>query len=315
MFLNICWLSAGLAALTLGAEGLVRGSASLAVRAKLTPLIIGLTVVAFGTSTPELVVSLSAAMNRQADISVGNVVGSNIFNIGIILGFTALLRPVKVNLRVIKHDGPILIAVSVLSLFLLMRGSVSRPAGFVLLSALIAYIVYTVRAARKGTSPDIDREFGDGIPSPSPSWVRDLLFISGGLMLLIGGSRLLILSAVDIARYLGVSEATIGLTIIAAGTSMPELATSVVAALRRHPDIAVGNIIGSNIFNLLGILGAASMVKPLTPSGVTNLSLVVMVVFSIVLLPLLYTDSKLHRWEGMLLLLGYGAYMWFLWPR
>jgi len=313
MFGNISLLILGLAALTFGAEGLVRGSASLAIRLGLTPLIIGLTIVAFGTSTPELVVSLGASLNNQGDISIGNVVGSNIFNIGIILGLTALLCPVKVSLQVIKQDCPIMIVVSLLSLFLITKGTISRLAGIALFTALVAYTGFTVWLARKGVSSEIEQQFQDGVPSQSKSLYRDLLFIGGGLLLLVAGSRLLVVSATDIARLVGISEAVIGLTIIAAGTSMPELATSIVAALRRQPDIAVGNVVGSNIFNILGILGVASIAKPLSATGITKLDLWVMVVFSIALLPFLYTDLKLQRWEGGLLLFGYGAYLWVLW--
>ena len=304
----------GLAALTFGAEGLVRGSASLAIRLGLTPLIIGLTIVAFGTSTPELVVSLGASLNNQADISIGNVVGSNIFNIGIILGLTALLCPVKVSLQVIKKDGPIMIAVSLLALFLITKGTISRLEGIALFTALVAYTAYSIWLAKKEVSAEIKQQFQEGVPSQSISLYRDLLFIGGGLLLLVTGSRLLVISATDIARLIGISEAVIALTIIAAGTSMPELATSIIAALRRQPDIAVGNVVGSNIFNILGILGVASIAKPLSATGITKLDLWVMVVFSVALLPLLYTDLKLQRWEGGLLLLGYGAYLWVLWP-
>lgn len=314
MLLDIFLLILGLTALTAGAEGLVRGSASLAIRMGLTPLIIGLTVVAFGTSTPELVVSLSASLNNQADIAIGNVVGSNIFNIGIILGITALLYPVKVNLQIIKHDAPIMIGVSLLSLFLITKGTLSRLTGIGLFVLLIAYLYYSIRLARKEVSEDIEKQFQEGVPSRSNSLFRDLLFIGGGLLLLVTGSRLLVVSATDIARFMGISEAVIGLTVIAAGTSMPELATSIVAAFRRQPDIAVGNVIGSNIFNILGILGAASIANPLSAIGITGLDLWVMVAFSVALLPLLYTDLKLQRWEGALLLLGYGAYLWTLWP-
>jgi len=314
MFWNIFLLILGLTTLTFGAEGLVRGSASFAIRLGLTPLIIGLTIVAFGTSTPELVVSLGASLSNQADISIGNVVGSNIFNIGIILGLTALLCPVKVSLQVIKHDCPIMIAVSLLALFLITEGTISRLAGIVLFTALVAYTGFTIWLAKREVSAEIERQFQDGVPSQSKSLYIDLLFIVGGLLLLVAGSRLLVVSATDIARVMGISEAVIGLTIIAAGTSMPELATSIVAALRRQPDIAVGNVVGSNIFNILGILGVASIAKPLSATGITKLDLWVMVVFSIALLPLLYTDLKLQRWEGGLLLLGYGAYLWVLWP-
>jgi cation:H+ antiporter len=314
MFWNISLLILGLFAITFGAEGLVRGSSSLAIRLGLTPLIIGLTIVAFGTSTPELVVSLGASLNNQGDISIGNVVGSNICNIGIILGLTALLCPVKVSLQVVKNDGTIMIAASLLSLFIITKGTISRLKGIALFAALVAYTVYSIWLAKKEVSAEIKQQFHEGVPSQSKSLYLDLLFIGGGLLLLVFGSRILVISATDIARLIGISEAVIGLTIIAAGTSMPELATSIVAALRRHPDIAVGNVVGSNIFNILGILGMASIAKPLSATGITKLDLWVMVGFSVALLPLLYTDLKLQRWEGGLLLFGYAAYLWGLWP-
>jgi cation:H+ antiporter len=314
MFWSISVLILGLVALTFGAEGLVRGSASLAIRLGVTPLIIGLTIVAFGTSTPELVVSLGASLNNQADISIGNVVGSNKFNIGIILGLTALLCPVKVSLQVIKHDCPIMIAVSLFALFLITEGTISRLAGIVLFTALVAYTGFTIWLAKKEVSAEIERQFQDGVPSQSKSLYIDLFFIVCGLLFLVAGSRLLVVSATDIARSIGISEAVIALTIIAAGTSMPELATSLVAALRHQPDIAVGNVVGSNIFNILGIIGVSSIAKPLSATGITGLDLCVMVAFSIALLPMMYTELKLQRWEGGLLLVGYVVYLWVLWP-
>ncbi|MBU4056247.1 MAG: calcium/sodium antiporter, partial [Proteobacteria bacterium] len=235
----------GLVALTLGAEGLVRGSASLAIRLGLTPLIIGLTIVSFGTSMPEMVVSVGASLNNQSDIAIGNVVGSNIFNIGVILGITALICPIHVNLKLVKIDIPIMIVAALVSLILVSTGTVSRLTGVLLFSGLIAYTVFTVFMAEKENRPDIKLEFQEGIPGLSKSLSLDFLFIGGGLLLLILGSRLLVLSATDFARILGISEAVIALTIIAAGTSLPELATSFVAALRRQPDIAVGNVVGS----------------------------------------------------------------------
>ncbi len=314
MLSNTMLLILGLAVLTIGAEGLVRGSATLAIRLGLTPLIVGLTVVAFGTSAPELVVSIGAALNNQGDIAIGNVVGSNIFNIGMILGLTALICPVKVSLQIIKYDVPIMIAATLLSVFFIKQGTVPRLGGTVLFSALIAYLGFTIRMAKKEVPPEIKQEFEEGVPSETKSAFRDFLWIGGGLLFLILGSQLFVTSATAIARQIGISEAIIGLTIIAAGTSMPELATSVVAAVRRQPDIAVGNVVGSNIFNLLGILGLTAIIKPLSASGITPLDLWVMLGFSIALLPLLYTGLKLQRWEGALLLCGYGLYLWILWP-
>jgi cation:H+ antiporter len=314
MLLDLAGLALGIVVLTLGAEGLVRGSASLAIRAGLTPLIVGLTVVAFGTSTPELVVSLSASLNGQGDIAIGNVIGSNIFNIGIILGLTALICPVRVRAQVIRHDGPIMIVASLLMVGFLYHGVLSRWSAGILLASLTAYTAYNIRKARKEVSRDVERQFGEGVPGSSKHWSLDAAMVGGGLLLLVAGSRLFVTSAVDIARMAGVSEAVIGLTIIAAGTSMPELATSLVAAVRHQPDIAVGNVVGSNIFNILGILGVAAIASPLKTAGITPVDLWVMAAFAVCILPLLYTELKLQRWEGGLLLAGYAAYLWMLWP-
>ena len=314
MFLDVLLLIIGLTALTIGAEGLVRGSASLAIRLGLTPLVIGLTVVAFGTSTPELVVSIGAALADKGDIALGNVVGSNIFNIGVILGFAALICPIKVNLQVIKLDVPVMIGASLVCLILISMGTVSRGSGIFLFSGIIAYTTFNIWMVKREKAPEIALEFQDGVPGLSRSIYLDLIFISGGLFFLVMGSKVMVNSASEIARIIGISEAVIALTVIAAGTSMPELATSVVAALRRQPDIAVGNVVGSNIFNVLCILGASSITKPLHAVGITNIDLWSMVAFSIALLPLLYTGLKLQRLEGALLLSGFGAYLYFLWP-
>ncbi|OUC06683.1 sodium:calcium antiporter [Litorilinea aerophila] len=314
MALHLVLLVVGLILLTAGAEGLVRGGASLARRLGLTPLVVGLTVVAFGTSMPELVVSLSSALRGVGDISLGNVVGSNIFNVGVILGLSAVVSPIRIQLGLIKLDMPVLIGISLLALGLALSGSVSRGAGVVLVLLLIAYTAFNIRLARKQTAAAVAQEFEEGVPGPTASWLWDLLFILGGLGLLIYGSNLLVNSAIALARAFGVSEAVIGLTLVAAGTSMPELATSIVAALRRHSDIAVGNVVGSNIFNILGILGVTAMVRPVLAPGISRLDLGVMVAYAVVLLPLLWSGQRLDRREGLLLVGGYLAYLWVLWP-
>ncbi len=312
--MTISILILSLVALTAGAEALVRGSSSLAIRAGLTPLTVGLTIVAFGTSAPELTVSLAAALKNQADISVGNLVGSNIFNIGVILGLTALICPIKANLQILKQDAPIMVLVSGLALFLISRGSIGALGGLSLLALLAAYTIFTVFNAHRGASPELELQFQEGVPPKSGQLHTDLAQITGGLILLVAGSSFMVSSASELARSFGISEAVIGLTIVSMGTSMPELATSLIAALRRQPDIAVGNVIGSNIFNILGILGLASLPQPLQTTGITNLDLWTMMIFSIALLPLLYTGLKLQRGEGALLLGGYGIYLWLLWP-
>jgi cation:H+ antiporter len=306
-------LLAGLLLLTAGAEALVRGSSALARRLGLTPLVVGLTVVAFGTSAPELVVSLEAAVGGQGDLALGNVVGSNIFNVGVILGLTALICPVAVSLPVIRFDTPVMIAVSLLGVGLVALGTVPRAAGLGLLLLIVAYTVFNIREAKRQAQAEAAAGSAEAPAMPS-SISLDLLFIAGGLGMLVLGSHLLIASATALARALNVSEAVIGLTVVAAGTSMPELATSVAAALRRQPDIAVGNVVGSNIFNILGILGTAATVRPLSAPGIGLRDAWVMLAFAVAVLPLFWTGRRLLRWEGVLLLAGYGGYLWVLWP-
>ena len=304
----------GIALLFVGAELLVKGGASLARRLGLTPIVVGLTVVAFGTSAPELVVSVGGALQGHGDIAVGNVVGSNIFNVAFILGLAAIISPLRIQLALIKIDVPIMIAITLLAAWLILFSTIPRIGGILLLLLLIAYTVFSIWLSRKQAAAAVEAEFDVGIPAPAPSIGYEVLFIIGGLGLLFGGSSLFVNAAVHIAQSFGVSEAVIGLTIIAAGTSMPELTTSILAAVRGHSDISVGNIIGSNIFNMLGILGAAATLTPLSAPGIRHLDVWVMVGFSVALLPLLWTERKLQRWEGAALLGGYLIYLWVLWP-
>ncbi len=302
----------GLVLLFIGGEGLVRGSAALALRLGLTPLVVGLTVVAFGTSAPELVVSGKAAFDGLGAIAIGNVVGSNSLNIGLILGLTALIYPLKVQLQILRLDLPILVGVSLLGVGLLTDLRVGWIEGVVLVVGLIVYTVFTVVSARREKpSEAVAAEFVESLPAPGGSIGRDLLFIVGGLALLIAGSRFLVDGAVILARGFGISEAVIGLTIVAVGTSMPELVSCIVAAVKKEPDIALGNIIGSNLFNLLGILGTAALIKPLDGAGIQMVDLYVMLAFAVVLLPILRTGRKMERWEGALLVAGYIAYLGF----
>ncbi len=306
----------GLVLLFLGGEGLVRGSAALALRLGLTPLMVGLTVVAFGTSAPELVVSVQAALAGKGDVAIGNVIGSNILNIGLILGLTALIHPLRVQLQILRIDLPIMIAASALAAWMLADRAAGRTEGAVLACGLLAYVSFTVVFAKKvKPSAEVEAEFAEGIPPVSGSIARDLLFIAAGLALLAGGSYFLVAGAVSMARGFGVSEAVIGLTIVSLGTSMPELVTCVVAARKKEPDIALGNIIGSNIFNLLGILGFAAFVCPITAEGIRMTDLFVTLAFAITLLPILSSGRQMTRVEGTVLLAGYAAYVIALWPK
>ena len=307
MTADVLLLVAGLVVLTVGAEGLVRGGAGLALRLGITPMAVGLTVVAFGTSSPELVVSVSTALEGRGDLALGNVVGSNIFNIALILGVAALVRPAAVRSQTVRLDMPIVIASAVLLVAFLADGRLGPLDGAVLLAGALAYTAFTLGQARRA-GPGAQAE---ALPTDGPAW-RDALFVGGGLAMLVAGSRMLVVGAVSIAEQAGLSEAVIGLTILAAGTSLPELATSVVAAVRGQSDIAIGNVVGSNIFNVLAILGASALVRPLEPGGVGAVDLAVMVALSVALVPLLWTGFRLDRLEGALLLLAYSSYTAYL---
>jgi cation:H+ antiporter len=280
-----------------------------------TPLLVGLTVVAYGTSTPELIVSSTAAVQGQGAIAIGNAVGSNIFNIGVILGLTALVAPMRVQLQLLKFDTPVMVGVALLFLLFFRDGSIQRWESMVFLAVIVGYTVVNVRLARRQASTDVRQEFDDSVPKPTGSPWTDAGLIVAGLAMLVLGSRLFVTGAVDLARLFDISDAVIGLTIVAAGTSLPELASSLMAAWRKQPDIAIGNVVGSNIYNILAILGVSGMIaSPVNGQGVSLTDTVVMIGFSVVLLVIAWTGFKLRRWEGALLLALYGGYLWHLWP-
>ena len=309
-------LLTGLVALYFGAEWLVRGGASLAVRLGVTPLLVGLTVVAYGTSTPELIVSSMAAAKGQGAIAIGNVVGSNIFNIGLILGLTALICPMRVQFQLVKFDTPVMIGAALLFLLFFRDSTIQFWEALVFLAGIVLYTVVNIRLARRQASAEVQQEFGESVPQPTGSAWKDTGFIVGGLAVLVLGSRLFVTGAVDLARLLKMSEALIGLTIVAAGTSLPELASSLMAAWRKQPDIAIANVVGSNIYNILAILGVSGVIAPpINGQGVSQTDTLVMIGVSLVLLVIAWTGFKLRRWEGALLLAIYGGYLWRLWPK
>jgi len=309
----ILYLVGGLIMLFIGAEGLIRGSSNLAIKIGITPLVVGLTVVAFGTSTPELVVSLKAALLGNSSISLGNVVGSNIANIALILGVAALIRPLDVHAKVIMREIPIMIGISILLLLLLIDGELGFFDGLVFVIGLVVYLVVNVLIARKEKNPEIDSEFSEGLKSKLGVSVSIVLMIAG-LGLLILGANLFVQSAVAIAKIFNVSDAIIGLTIVAIGTSLPELITSIVAAYKKEADIAIGNVVGSNIFNILGILGITALIIPISSVGISYVDLGVMLFTAIILFPLSRTGFSISRFEGALLLAGYGGYIYYLIP-
>jgi cation:H+ antiporter len=314
--LIVTLLLAGLVCLYFGAEWLVRGGASLAVRLGVTPLLVGLTVVAYGTSTPELIVSTMAAAKGQGAIAIGNVIGSNIFNIGVILGLTALICPMRVQLQLLKLDTPVMLGAALLFLLFFLDARIQLWEALVLLGLIVVYTLINIRMARREASTEVQQEFDNGVPKPMGSAWKDFAFIVAGLAMLVLGSRLFVTGAVDLARMLKVSDAIIGLTIVAAGTSLPELASSLMAAWRKQPDIAIGNVVGSNIYNILASVGVSGLVaSPVDGRGVSLTDTLLMIGISAVLLAIAWTGFQLKRWEGGLLLGLYGGYLWHLWPK
>ena len=318
--MTFVYLIAGLVLLVAGAEVLVRGAAKLAAQFGIPPLIIGLTVVAFGTSAPETAVSVQAALNGSGDIAIGNVLGSNIANVLLILGVTSLVAPLVVSRQLIRLDVPIMIGASLVTYALAWDGSLSRLDGTLLFSAVIAYTAFLIISSRRATAAataddEFAKEFGlDETPKPYASLINAGLVVAG-LVLLVTGSNFLVEGAVSLARALGLSELVIGLTVIAIGTSLPELATSILAAIRGERDIAVGNIVGSNIFNLLCVLGLASLVSP-NAIGVAANALAfdfpVMIAVALACLPIFFTGYAINRWEGLLFVAYYVAYTVYL---
>lgn len=313
MALASLYILIGLALLYAGAEGLVRGSASLALRLGWSPLVVGLTVVAFGTSSPELVVSISAALEGQGALAVGNVVGSNISNYALILGVTACIHPLSIETRLVRLDIPLVIGASALLVGLLWDGALGRLDGALLTAGIAVYVAFTLWQAQRAPA-DAQAAIGEDVPAaPTGSAWRDAALAAGGLALLIFGARLLVSGATVVATAFGMSEAVIGLTVVAIGTSLPELATSVVAALGGKGDLAVGNVVGSNLFNVLAILGIAALVRPLGAAGISLVDLGVMLGTAVLMLPLMRTGFALNRWEGAGLLVIYGSYVaWLL---
>jgi cation:H+ antiporter len=312
MLVYILYIIGSLVVLYFGANALVKGAASVAERLGVSALVVGLTVVAFGTSTPELIVSVQAAMEGFGGISIGNVVGSNIANIGLILGLSALIFPLKAHMQLIRFDTPVMIVTALLFLIFFIDQRIGRIEGIVFLAGIIAYTVFNVIKSRKEKQKLVINEFEESIPKVSRHWALDVLFIVLGLAALIVGSEFLVDNAVGLARLLGLSEAVIGLTIIAVGTSTPELATSIVAAVKKQPDIAIGNVVGSNIFNILGILGVASLVKPISSPEINITDTLMMIFMSLLLLPFIKTGFTLRRWEGGLMLAIYAGYVVYL---
>ena len=312
-------LVGGFILLVLGAELLVKGSSVLAGILEISPLIIGLTIVAYGTSAPEMAVSVMSSFAGQSDIAIGNAVGSNILNILLILGLSAIVTPLVVRRQVIRSDVPIMIGVSILLLMFGLDGKISRVDGTILFIGAVVYtfsLIYQSRRQSNGSDGDeFAEEYGFSGDSSALVLGKNILFIIVGIALLVLGSRFLVNSATEIAKALGVSELLIGLTIVAFGTSLPELATSVVASIRGERDIAVGNVLGSNIFNILAVLGVAGIVAPdgiIVPDSAIAFDLPVAIAVAFACLPIFYSGNRINRWEGFLFVFYYLTYTGYL---
>lgn len=309
--MDIVYLIAGLVLILVGANALTDGATSVAARLKVSPIVIGLTVVAFGTSMPEFTVSLTSALKGSSDIAIGNVVGSNIFNTLMIVGVTSLFVPIAVSKGTLRYEIPMALLSSVVLLFCAAdvmisgeaRNVVSRGDGLVLLCFFLIFMSYTFAVARNGDAGEAEEV------NVMPMW-RSLLYILAGLAGLVFGGNLFVDGASGIARSFGVSESVIGLTLVAGGTSLPELATSVVAAIKKNPEIAIGNVIGSNLFNVFFVLGASAAITPMNVTGITDLDFIVLVLSSLLLLLFakFYRVRTVTRLEGALLVLCYVGY-------
>lgn len=309
---------AGLSLLILGAEWLVRGASRIAAWAGISPLVIGLTVVAFGTSAPELAINVQSALSGQPDIAIGNVVGSNIANILLILGLSAAIAPLMVQQQVVRQDVPIMIGVSIVTFLFALNGLISTLEGFILFGTLLVYIWFLIRQSRaesKEVAQEYEQEFAPHERKTLFGWLVNLGLVVIGLGLLIVGARWMVDSAVAVAHWLGVDELVIGLTVVAVGTSLPELATSVVAAIKGERDIAVGNVVGSNIFNLLSVLGLSAIIVPVgipVSQAALSFDIPVMIAVALASFPIFFTGGQIYRWEGLLFLGYYVAYTAYL---
>ncbi len=310
---TIFYFVGGLVCLLLGADALVKGASRLAAAVGVSSLVIGLTVVAFGTSAPELAVSVQSAIAGQADIALGNVIGSNVFNVLFILGLSAIIVPLIVAQQLVRFDVPLMIVLSILTFVISWDGVISRTDGILFIAGLLSYVVYTIYQSRKETAAikaEYEGEFG--VPEEEKHhWLKNVAFVVAGLGLLVLGSHWFVKAAVTVAEALGVSKVVIGITIVAIGTSLPEVVTSVVAAVRGERDIAVGNVVGSNIFNIMGVLGFAGA---LSPAGVQvapqilYFDIPVMIAVAVVCMPIFFSNGVISRTEGFVLFSYYIAY-------
>ena len=312
--MTILLFLAGLGFLIIGAEAMVKGASRLAAILGISPLVIGLTVVAFGTSSPELAVSIKSSLSGQESIAVGNVVGSNIFNILFILGLSSLIAPLFVSQQLVKLDVPLMIVLSAMVLILSLDDKFSHTDGFILVTGLAIYLWILISLSQKARQK-IKKEHNKAVKTEISDWAKHIGLVMGGLLLLVLGSHWFVKSAVSFANYLGISELIVALTMVAAGTSLPEVVTSVIAGIRGERDIAVGNIVGSNIFNIMGVLGFATIFSPTgieVSPAVIGFDIPVMLVVALACLPVFFTGGVISRKEGLLFLIYYLAYTLYL---
>lgn len=304
--MNLVYLIVGAIGLYFGAEWLIRGAASLALRWGVSQAIVGLTIIGYGTSSPELMVSIDAALNQQPEISLGNIVGSNICNVGLIVGLSLLIRPLLFDRSLALIDGPFMVVTALILPLTFYFGELGWRAGLIYLALLALYTCFTIYRSRSNKKSE--EEFRELSVDPSmPLW-KEFLLCVGGLGILLISARSFLWGAVAFAQYFGISDAVVGLTIVAVGTSLPELATSAVAAYKNQGDIALGNIVGSNIYNILGILGAVGLISPLSGVGISTFDYAVMLTFTLWFFAMLYFGKKMGRLSGACLLGAYIAY-------
>lgn len=307
LILNVLAVAGGLAMLYFGAEWLIQGSINISNRLKISQLVIGLTVVAFGTSTPELSVSVSSALQGFADVALGNVVGSNIVNIGVILGISAAITPIAVSKSTIRKEIPIMIGAALLLAAIIFDGKIDFLDGIILIAGIVGFVIFSYKSSKKES--DMETIKSQTEITQKRFLTKSLMLVAIGLGLLTVGAFLTVDNSVVIAKSLGISELVIGLTLVAIGTSLPELITSVVAARKGHSDLSIGNIVGSNIFNIFAILGIASVIAGIQVNEKIILDIIVMIAFSVILIPIMRSGFKISRKEGLLLLAGYFAYI------
>lgn len=315
MLLSTFYIIASLILLYYGATWLVKGSSALALKAGVSPLVAGLTVVAFGTSSPELVVGINAAVTGHGNIAIGNVLGSNMFNICIILGISALISPLKIKMQLLKFHIPALIIATIGFMLFFADRSINRFEGITLFASLLIYITANIAFSRREKNVEVLDAYSKLVTAGKSKWYWAAMMVLIGIAVLVGGSDLLIKGAVEIARALGVGETIISITIIAVGTSLPELASSVVATMRKEYDIAIGNVVGSSIFNILGIIGISSIISPLSAIAISNIDLFAMLAVTMLLLPFFRSQYTLKRDEGIFMIGLYLIYLYYLWPK